>query len=118
MRMISGEFKAPVTLLCLLLYLAFIIATNNATIAPGEGRAKSKSTTSVKTLKIYEGLRDQSLQELKLIKPEPSAKDILIYHGTYYRELSQRHFNGTILGYLTPVSVNVNCRLFRISKIL
>lgn len=38
----------------------------------------------------------------QLVVPEPSAKDILIEHGTWYEKTSIKRFKGKVLGYVTP----------------
>lgn len=45
----------------------------------------------------------ESVFDRNLIEDEPSSKGILIENGAYYEDTSLRHFNGTVLGYVTPV---------------
>lgn len=33
---------------------------------------------------------------------EPLGKDILVESGAYYKDTTDRNFNGTVLGYVTP----------------
>lgn len=100
--MFFAKCKSMLVYQILILHLAIIIVICNGTISPGKTRSKKKS--SLQSIDAFEGVRNQSLQELKLIKPDTTSKDILTYHGTYHRNISQRHFNGTVLGYLTPVN--------------
>lgn len=70
----------------------------DSTISPGD-----KSQKQPKPLKLKTGPRDESVFDLDLIDIEPSAKEILINNGAYYKDTSARRFNGTVLGFVTPV---------------
>ena len=59
--------------------------------------------TEVK-VKINVGPQDRSVYERNLVDNEPLASDIIAESGAYYKETSLKNFNGTVLGYVTPVS--------------
>lgn len=85
-----------------ILYSCLITNNLEATISPGD-----KSQKQPKPLKLKTGPREESVFDLDLIDIEPSAKEILINSGSYYKDTTLRHFNGTILGFVTPVCRNL-----------
>jgi chitinase domain-containing protein 1 len=64
----------------------------------------NKKATKTKEIKIKNGPDSVSVFDRNLIEDEPAARDILIENKAYYTDTADRHFNGTILGYVTPVS--------------
>lgn len=81
-----------VTILC-------AIALGGATLTPSK-----KGKKSTKEVKPKKGPQSSSVIDRNLIEEEPAARDILLEHATYYRDTDSRLFNGTVLGYVTPVS--------------
>lgn len=74
----------------------------SATLSPsskGKGKAKEKE------LNVKIGAISESVFDRNLIDDEPSSKAILIENGAYYEDTSLRNFNGTVLGYVTPVNM-------------
>lgn len=53
-------------------------------------------------LVFQNGPQQSSVISRNLVVSEPSAKDILIEHGTYFEKTEVKHFAGDILGYVTP----------------
>lgn len=52
---------------------------------------------------LEKGPVDRNVFERGLVDDdEPLIKDILVESGAYYKNTKDRHFNGTILGYVTP----------------
>ncbi|XP_068151104.1 chitinase domain-containing protein 1 [Drosophila tropicalis] len=83
-------FLISIQLCCL---LALVLAT----LSPN-----SKPKSSTKHIKELRGPQDNDVFELNLVSPEPLPKDILTHHNAYYKDTGLRHFNHTILGYVTP----------------
>lgn len=90
-------FRLSLLLICIA-GLSYVSATLSPS-SKGERKAKDKELP-VKTGPIRESVFDRNL-----IEDEPSSKGILIESGAYYEDTSLRHFNGTVLGYVTPVMV-------------
>ncbi|XP_073826363.1 chitinase domain-containing protein 1 [Musca autumnalis] len=84
--------KQPQAFLKYIVLLYFYIATVQSTITPGK-KAQPKPKA---------GPRDESVFDLDLIQQEPTVKDILLNSGAYYRDTTVRHFNGSVLGFVTP----------------
>lgn len=85
------------------IYLLCLILNINCTLSPP---AKGKRVKLGKELKANSGPVEKSVFQRNLIDDEPAAKDILVENEAYYRDTSKRLFDGTILGYVTPVSHN------------
>lgn len=83
-----------------ILYVYITISSVVGTISPGD-----KSQKQPKLLKVKTGPRDESVFDLDLIDIEPSAKEVLINSGSYYKDTKVRNFNGTVLGFVTPVCI-------------
>lgn len=82
-----------------------LITCISATINPSKNKkAKQKTSTEKVDLKIKKGAQDESVYERSLVDNEPLASDILIESNTYYKDTSLKNFNGTLLGYVTPVN--------------
>lgn len=70
-----------------------------ATISPGD-----KNKNQQKTVKVRKGPIEDNVFERKLIDEEPSPQSIIVESGAYCKNTERRMFNGTVLGYVTPVS--------------
>lgn len=81
-------------LLCILLSCRY----TQSTLSPD-----SKSKSKHKDSKFLRGPQDNDVFSSDLVSPEPLPKDILMHHDAYYKDTALRHFNGTTLGYVTPV---------------
>ncbi|XP_037806542.1 chitinase domain-containing protein 1 [Lucilia sericata] len=93
--MLTKERK--ILTLKLIIFTCLLVGKVDATISPGD-----KSQKQPKPLKVKTGPRDESVFDLDLIDIEPSAKEILINSGSYYKDTTARRFNGTVLGFVTP----------------
>lgn len=85
-------------LLCVLLSCRF----TQGTLSPN-----SKSKSKNKESKFLRGPQDNDVFSLDLVSPQPSPKEILMHHEAYYKDTALRHFNGTTLGYVTPVGTKL-----------
>lgn len=97
--------KILIKLLCLLAILAVIVAGVSGTLSPSS-KQKNKAK-GVKEFKINEGPVAESVFDRGLISEEPSSKNIIVEGRTYYGDTSLRNFNGTVLGYVTPVNLSL-----------
>lgn len=88
-----------ITYLFIFTLLAVILHLNDATLSPSK-----KGKKVVKELKTKKGPQSTSVIDRNLIEEEPVARDILLEHATYFRDTDLKLFNGTVLGYVTPVS--------------
>lgn len=88
---------------CTIIYCNFILlsVSVNCTLSPSDRDKKSKAPV----LKVKTGPQKSDVFQRNLIEEEPSAKDILIENGAYYEGTARRLFNGTTLGYVTPVNI-------------
>ncbi|XP_055595972.1 chitinase domain-containing protein 1 [Uranotaenia lowii] len=85
-------------LLCFV-FLAFVALPNcHGTLSPSDTK-KAKKT---KELKVKQGPQPTNVVERGLVQEEPSAKDILVENGAYHEATDQKHFEGNVLGYVTP----------------
>lgn len=82
------------------LYIAFISCVSS-TINPSKNK-KGKQKTHEPT--INKGSQEKSVYERNLVESEPLASDILSEAHTYYRDTSLKNFNGSVLGFVTPVN--------------
>ncbi|KAG8231878.1 hypothetical protein J437_LFUL011783 [Ladona fulva] len=57
---------------------------------------------TIKTVKQKVGPVSASVRDRNLVVPEPSAKDVIAQHQTYYKKTNENVFPGTVLGYVTP----------------
>lgn len=87
---------------CLLICLICQPNWSQATISPSSKGKKAKASKE-KELKVNEGPVEDNVFERVLVDEEPSAADILMENGAYCKDTSRRLFNGTVLGYVTPV---------------
>lgn len=90
----------------LLNYVLFIVLTVSfvsATINPAKNKKGKQKTQAEVKIKINDGPHEKSVYERNLVDNEPLASEIIAESGTYYKETSLKNFNGTVLGYVTPV---------------
>lgn len=81
-------------------FFACALLLVDGTISPS---SKGKRAKTPKELKVNVGPADKSVFDRNLIEDEPLARDILAEHGAYFQDTSARRFDGTVLGYVTPV---------------
>lgn len=86
----------------LLIYLILLTSVSFVccTLSRSDKKVKGKSFELV----IKKGPQSNSVIERNLIEDEPAARDIIAENAAYYKDTGRRLFNGTILGYVTPVS--------------
>lgn len=77
----------------------------HCTLSPSNKSKKGSKTGKDKELKAKVGPQQYSVFDRNLIEDEPSARDILVESGSYYKDTENRLFNGTVLGYVTSVCV-------------
>jgi chitinase domain-containing protein 1 len=74
-----------------------------ATLGPSNTKkGKQKAPAEVKT---NQGPVDKSVFDRGLVDAEPLASSIISEANTYFRDTSLKNFNGTVLGYVTPVKI-------------
>lgn len=83
----------------------FILCEVHCTLSPSNKSKKGNKTGKEKELNIKVGAQRYSVFDRNLIEDEPSARDILVECGSYYKDTENRLFNGTVLGYVTSVSI-------------
>lgn len=86
---------------CFVVFL--FLQYGESTLNPSKNKAKSKQKLK-EVVNPNSGPQEKSVYEKNLVVEEPLASDILVEANTYYKETSLKNFNGTILGYVTPVS--------------
>lgn len=72
----------------------------DATLSPSN---KNKKPKSGKDIKVKSGPQPDSVFDRNLVEEEPMARDIIVENAAYYKDTKNRLFNGTVLGYVTPV---------------
>lgn len=72
------------------------------TISPSD---KGKKSKAAKELEASSGPVGKSVFDRNLIEDEPFARDILAEHAAYFQNTSARNFDGSVLGYVTPVQI-------------
>ncbi|XP_037961205.1 chitinase domain-containing protein 1 isoform X2 [Teleopsis dalmanni] len=77
--------------------ILFVVTFAECTISPGDRIKKNR-----KELKVLTGPQSDNVFDRNLIEEEPSSKDILVHNAAYYKDVSTRNFNNTVLGYVTP----------------
>ncbi|KAJ6646508.1 Chitinase domain-containing protein 1 [Pseudolycoriella hygida] len=94
--------KSNVSILMVVLALCVILSKVHGTLSPSSKSKKgSKTTSKEKEFKVKVGPQQLSVFDRNLIEDEPSARDILVESGSYYKDTENRLFNGTVLGYVT-----------------
>lgn len=81
-----------------------LVAFSESTLNPSKNKSKSKQKAK-EVLNAKSGPQESSVYERNLVVQEPLASDILTEANTYYKETSLKNFNGSVLGYVTPVSI-------------
>lgn len=85
--------------------VALLICCVSSTINPSKNKKGKQKTQEVADLKINKGPQLLSVYDRNLVDNEPLASDIVSEAHTYYKERSVKNFNGTVLGYVTPVNI-------------
>lgn len=93
--------KAIHLFLLLSICILYEIPSIDTTISPS---SKGKKAKQPKELKVNAGPVTDNVFDRGLVDDEPLASDILLENSAYYRNTDIRNFNGTVLGYVTPVS--------------
>lgn len=94
--------KLSRTLLAVWLFSCVAGPFVGGTISPSD---KGKKSKAAKELKENSGPVEKSVFDRNLIEDEPFARDILTEHAAYFQNTSARHFDGSVLGYVTPVKI-------------
>lgn len=87
----------------LLLLSVLIINTVGATLSPSKNKKGKQQKEKELILKV--GPVEKNVYERELVIEEPTGNSIVIESGTYFKETGLKNFNGTVLGYVTPVSI-------------
>ena len=85
--------------LSVVLLIPLLATCVHSTLNPNSKKSK-KNPPDVKT---NSGPVNLDVFERGLVDAEPQSLSIIQEANTYYRETSLKNFNGTVLGYLTPV---------------
>lgn len=89
----------------ILFLLILYVSLSNCTLSPT--KTKDKKIRDVKR-----GPLDISVFDRNLISDKPNSKDILRENQAYFENTNVKNFNGSILGYVTPVSnIYLYCNL-------
>lgn len=83
--------------------LTVLVACVNATINPSKTKKAKQKTSAEVNVKINKGPQERSVYERNLVDHEPLASEIIAEAHTYYKDTSLKNFNGSLLGYVTPV---------------
>lgn len=89
-----------------LFVIQLLFALTFATLYPKDKKSKQKKKSDdVDEAKfvINKGPVSETVYERNLVNTHPLASDIIAESGTYYQNTKLKHFNGTVLGYVTPV---------------
>lgn len=86
-----------------LFVLALVAEFGESTLNPSKNKAKSKQKVK-EVVNSKSGAQEKSVYDRNLVVQEPLAVDIVSEANTYYKETSLKNFNGSVLGYVTPVS--------------
>lgn len=86
------------------LMLLFVSHLAHGTLSPSN---KNKKAKSAKDVKVKSGPQPDSVIDRNLVEEEPMARDIIVENAAYYKDTRNRLFNGTVLGYVTPVNFQV-----------
>jgi chitinase domain-containing protein 1 len=96
--------------------IAILIASASATINPSKNKKNKQKTGD--DVKEKSGPQEKSVYERNLVDNEPLASDIIAEAGTYFKETGLKNFNGTVLGYVTPVSSHRFSSIFLICALI
>lgn len=75
----------------------------SSTLNPSKNK-KGKQKAQEANVKVNKGPQEKSVYDRNLVDNEPLASEILSEANTYYGNTALKNFNGTVLGYVTPVS--------------
>jgi hypothetical protein len=78
-------------------------ATVSATLNPSKNKKGKQKTEKVVNIKINKGPQEKSVYDRNLVDNEPLAIDIIRESQAYFHDTSLKNFNGSVLGYVTPV---------------
>lgn len=92
--------------------LLIAVAICSATLTPSK-----RGKRVAKELKAKQGPQSHSVIDRNLVEEEPVGRDILLEHAAYCRDTDRKLFDGTVLGYVTPVGLG-NLHMGFIDKIL
>ena len=57
---------------------------------------------------VYQGRPDSNVTARGLVVENPRTRDIIKFHSSYYKNVSEVNFNGDVLVYVAPVSGNID----------
>lgn len=100
------------------LVITYLICSVSSTINPSKNKKGKQKSQTAADVKINKGPQLLSVYDRNLVDNEPLASDIVAEANTYYKERSVKNFNGTLLGYVTPVSQFARRRNFSIKIFL
>lgn len=86
----------------ILLLIVLVIGNISATLSPSKNKKGKQQKEKELIIKI--GPVEKNVYERELVIEEPTGNSIVIESGTYFKETGLKNFNGTVLGYVTPVS--------------
>lgn len=84
------------------------VVTVSATLNPSKNKKAKAKPEKVINVTVNKGPQEKSVYEKNLVDNEPLASSIISEAHTYYHDTSLKNFNGTVLGYVTPVSESFN----------
>lgn len=82
-----------------------LLTSVKATINPSKSKKTKQKTAAEVNVKINKGPQERSVYERNLVDHEPLASEIIAEAHTYYKDTSLKNFNGSLLGYVTPVRI-------------
>lgn len=80
-----------------------LISCVSSTINPSKNKKGKQKNQEPTNLKINKGPQESSVYDRNLVESEPLASEIIAEAHAYYRDTRLKNFNGTVLGYVTPV---------------
>lgn len=84
-------------------FVLTVVTCVSATINPSKAKKGKQKSPEVVNVKENKGPQEKSVYERNLVDNEPQASQIVAEAHTYYHDTSLKNFNGTVLGYVTPV---------------
>lgn len=91
---------------CYLLIVFNVLNINNeavATLTPKSPRGNKENKNKVDKVRL--GPQNYTVFDKNFVTEAPTAKDILTNYQAFFRETDEYRFDGLVLGYVTPVSV-------------
>jgi len=86
--------------LSVVLLVPLLAISVHSTLTPNSKKSKKNPPE----VKMNSGPVNLDVFERGLVDAEPQSLSIIQEANTYYRETSLKNFNGTVLGYVTPVN--------------